>query len=108
MQKEFIPYKLALKMKKLGFDEPCFAWFFKSEPSKVQMSYCHNSCDWLLGDNCSAPTWQSAFDWVIPQINDEFKVCLGENGWYIYNLENQVYEKDKALEKLIEIVENKK
>lgn len=25
MKKEFVPYKLALKLKKLGFDEPCFA-----------------------------------------------------------------------------------
>jgi predicted RNA-binding Zn-ribbon protein involved in translation (DUF1610 family) len=24
MEKEFIPYELALRMKQLGFDEPCF------------------------------------------------------------------------------------
>ena len=27
MKKEFIPYKLALELKELGFDEPCFTKF---------------------------------------------------------------------------------
>ena len=28
MEKEFIPYELALRMKDLGFDEECFAVYF--------------------------------------------------------------------------------
>jgi hypothetical protein len=55
----------------------------------------------------SAPLFQQAFRWLLPQIDGEFKVCLGENGWYVYNLENQVFEGDVALEKLIQIVEQK-
>jgi hypothetical protein len=27
MEKEFVPYELALKMKELGFDEPCLAYY---------------------------------------------------------------------------------
>jgi hypothetical protein len=27
MEKEFIPYELSLKMKQLGFDEPCFGYY---------------------------------------------------------------------------------
>jgi hypothetical protein len=27
MEKEFVPYELALKLKKLGFDEPCFGLY---------------------------------------------------------------------------------
>ena len=27
MEKEFIPYELALKLKELGFDEPCFGLY---------------------------------------------------------------------------------
>ena len=27
MNKEFVPYELAVKLKQLGFDEPCFARF---------------------------------------------------------------------------------
>jgi hypothetical protein len=27
MEKEFIPYNLALELKDLGFDEPCFGYY---------------------------------------------------------------------------------
>ena len=27
MEKEFVPYELALRMKALGFDEPCFGYY---------------------------------------------------------------------------------
>ncbi len=27
MEKEFVPYELAVKLKELGFDEPCFGYF---------------------------------------------------------------------------------
>lgn len=29
MTKEFIPYKQALELKELGFDEPCFTYYFE-------------------------------------------------------------------------------
>ena len=28
MEKEFVPYELAVKLKELGFDEPCFGYYF--------------------------------------------------------------------------------
>jgi hypothetical protein len=28
MEKEFVPYELALRMKQLGFDEPCFGRYY--------------------------------------------------------------------------------
>jgi hypothetical protein len=30
MKKEFVPYELALELKQLGFDEPCFGVYFNS------------------------------------------------------------------------------
>jgi hypothetical protein len=67
MEKEFVPYELALKLKELGFDEPCIAYHtiydtiygsmtMFSEPRK------YNS-EFELGSYISAPTWQSAFRW---------------------------------------------
>ena len=29
MKKQFVPYEIALKLKELGFDEPCFGGLFK-------------------------------------------------------------------------------
>ena len=53
MDKEFVPYPLALRMKQLGFDEPCMA-----------------SRD--MGNNhglIQVPTWQSAFRWFRENYN---------------------------------------
>jgi hypothetical protein len=104
---EFVIYPLALRLKLLGFDEPCFAKFYHNhlEVGGVWLNSEFNK-DKIDGTIfTSSPTWQSAFSWLIPQIKNEWKVCLGEEGWYIYNLENEIYHGEKALEKLIEIVE---
>jgi hypothetical protein len=67
MNKEFIPYKLALELKQLGFDEPCFGYY-----------YTLNGKDWKFADDkqydsldefynigsmftISAPLYQQAF-----------------------------------------------
>ena len=57
MEKEFVPYELAVKLKELGFDEECFG------------AYHHaNNLDLWSGDYdysyaVKAPLWQQAFDW---------------------------------------------
>jgi len=28
IEKEFVPYKQSLQLKELGFDEPCFTWYW--------------------------------------------------------------------------------
>ena len=75
---QFIPYNLALELKELGFDEPCFAiWSgfdennfsvtdtvrlfsskFSIDGTQSNTSYI-NSTD----NRVSAPLWQQAFDW---------------------------------------------
>jgi hypothetical protein len=77
MEKEFVPYELALRMKKLksmdkgfrhGFNEKTFAYFVEGFPndkliisSKPKLySYEYNGGGPEL---ISAPTWQSAFRW---------------------------------------------
>jgi hypothetical protein len=63
MTQEFIPYELALELKELGFDEPCFAvyenkkWFLVEV--KNEMSY--ESC--LKLDVFPAPTFSQSFRW---------------------------------------------
>jgi hypothetical protein len=77
MENEFVIYQLALRMKSLGFDEPCFGCF-DSEGEFIRCS----SKSWDLssliilndafGDNthfCLSPTWQSAFRWFREKYN---------------------------------------
>jgi hypothetical protein len=130
MEKEFVTYELALRMKQLGFDEPCFAGFnptpfdyddvenliyptikldFEDEDIIFNDTESDQPNCWTIEDDVIlAPLYQQAFRWLIPQIDNEWKVCLGEEGWYIYNLENEIYYGENALEKLIEIIENQK
>lgn len=35
MKKEFVPYELAVKLKELGFDEPCLAVFNESKKFRI-------------------------------------------------------------------------
>jgi hypothetical protein len=73
MEKEFIPYKEALELKQLGFDEPCFVyWVF--DGVKVTFSTSHNRSGWSMtgfknnqmdkkAGLCTAPLYQQAFRW---------------------------------------------
>ena len=35
MEKEFIPYEQALALKELGFDEPCFGYYYASDKKEI-------------------------------------------------------------------------
>jgi hypothetical protein len=74
MKKEFVPYELALRMKQLGFDEKCIAYYQKSavigNDNILPISFTNMASDFndyeysKLGvPFYSAPTWQQAFRW---------------------------------------------
>ena len=102
---EFVIYPLAIRMKALGFDEPCFGCYLEIDEF-LNIEFTKNQ-NCFHGQIASAPTWQSAFAWLIPQINDEYKVSFRKEGWFIYNLEDGEFKGSEALEKLIEIIERK-
>ena len=70
MKKEFVPYELAVKLKELGFDEPCLAFYLDND--KKSFTKCMERADtnaWLkehmkvYGDSTTAPLFQQAFRW---------------------------------------------
>ena len=79
MTKEFVPYELALKLKQLGFDEPCFAnytvipedkidWFTIPEQgitdkTSFGSSKNYNSKSFEEEGTISSPTYSQAFRW---------------------------------------------
>jgi hypothetical protein len=60
VQKEFIPYELALELKQLGFDEPCFGVYATKDGYVRKSAYDEN------GD---APTYYQAFRWFRETFN---------------------------------------
>jgi hypothetical protein len=56
--KDFIPYELALELKQLGFDEPCFGYFTSPKELIVQQPKDRNGTYVYF-----APTFSQAFRW---------------------------------------------
>ena len=60
MEKEFIPYELALELKQLGFDEPCFGIYFNF----TQELFIGKTINKHTRDvRTLAPTYSQAFRW---------------------------------------------
>jgi len=62
MNKEFIPYTLALVLKELGFDEPCMAQWNDSNGFDGFGGNYRNSY-FTYPDQVAAPTFSQAFRW---------------------------------------------
>ena len=125
MEKDYIPFELALELKSLGFYEKC-SKYFKNDgtqhPSTI--NYCYN---FRTGDLVSSPLFSQVFRWFrkkyenlhgsIEQTNsykDEYTVYIGRFGYIEGNLKDEPkvfisYEEAEleCLKKLIEIVKNK-
>ena len=132
INKEFIPYEQALELKKLGFDEPCFAWYndngnymlgIDEVRFDTKKTYHFNNTD-----SVSAPLYQQAFRWFREKkLSDSYVYRYQDRtdgsinyGYSIINdygieetrfiKENYItYEEAElaCLKKLIEIVKNK-
>lgn len=128
MQEQFIPYKQALELKKLGFDDPCIMCFYGiSRYDKIDSLYLHSGmgrvCNSDLNEKehgITAPLWQQAFDWFREQYKLDSFVKSNYNqtiktGYYFnadefYSETFKNYEEARlfCLDKLIEIVKTKK
>ena len=106
LEKEFVPYQLSLDMKKLGFDEPCLAYYFHSEFSYWIMNssseYKHCANEYFNNNEVSAPLYQQAFRWFREKHNLEGEVhCIRFNSkrlkGYQYAITSRNYQKFEQL-----------
>jgi len=126
MNKEFIPYKQALELKELGFDEPCVAFYYK-DLDNIYQKYCEsflsNDDAYCCGEKilCAAPLYQQAFRFFrekygffiqIFQYIDtkewDFNIYWDSEDEDFLNEPYPTYEEAEleCLKKLIEIVKN--
>ena len=123
MNKEFIPYKQALELKELGFDELCLFYYGDNEALRIY----HQSE--IYDDLVGAPLYQQAFRWFrnkgylfevsannkarvwwdTYKTYDEEGLEDGEERVSFYSEYFNTYEEAEivCLNKLIEIVKNK-
>ena len=124
MEKEFVPYELALRMKQLGFDEPCVIIYYNDGKNYVISETLMTNNELSTHDEITSPFYQQTFRWFREKYNlwnmiyprdgwnysinrvDETTSCSGES---FHSVEINEYEEAEleCLKKLIEIVKNK-
>jgi hypothetical protein len=128
LQKDFLPYELALRMKALGFDEPCLAKYITSD---LVVKGCYTDSHILHAlfeenEICEAhvlvPTFSQTFRWFrekyqlhstitsISQESWQWHITKpGESLGKMYQEDFYTYEEAEleCLKKLIQIIENK-
>jgi hypothetical protein len=121
MENQFVSYELALRMKQLGFDEPCFGYYDMGQ--KFNFPGCTmNNRNFINLKTTMAPLFQQAFRWfrekydlhyqLIPFFSDKESHAVD---YYLtiaqHRPPTQVKTFEEAelacIEKLIEIVEQK-
>jgi hypothetical protein len=133
MEKEFISYEIALKLKELGFDEPCFTYYYNINGiirTGIEV-HIHNA--WTYAgtkkiETTLAPLYQQVFRWfrekkLIDLIVSSYQSRDDGDTYYYYQITNNygieetrhfkegffTYEKAElaGLQKIIEIIEKK-
>jgi hypothetical protein len=119
LEKEFVPYELALRLKELDFNEPCFAFF----NGKYH--------DWLIDDNngletptinpnkdvgkcVKRPTFSQAFRWVREKYKLSHSIELVDNSRHyyydftIYDSKNRDYNDEDCFDSCKRIYDDRK
>ena len=133
MEKEFVPYDRALKLKELGFDEPCFGYYYtlNGKDWKFADNHKYHEIDdqLVIGANFTllAPLFQQAFRWFREKHGIMHRLTSYAFGYQIHldntadfdfefvdrrydsGIDYKTYEEAElaCLDKLIEIVESK-
>ena len=129
MKKEFVPYELAVKLKTLGFDEPCLGYYTHNEKlcsygsNEINIEYLFCTHKDIYKTYSLAPTFSQVFRWFREKYNiHSFIIPLIDEVGFVYKYQARVHTEESAvkiigefetyeeaelacLEKLIEIVE---
>ena len=133
MIEQFAPYELALELKRVGFNEPCLAWYNPKGTLLSDLTIGYEEADFFYTQNdmdenqCIAPTYSQAFRWFREKYNLRCQInyiggLLNKTTWWDisvighYNTDPQEWEmkyqpyeeaETACLRKLIEIVKTK-
>jgi hypothetical protein len=121
MEKEFVPFELALKLKAIGFDEPCFGRYYYKEsypmlnPNSGETELVFEFGQYIKQTEITilAPLYQQAFRWFrekygahsSPRKYDETQWWAEWGSWTSFVFETFEEAELAWLNKLIEIVE---
>lgn len=100
MKKQFVIYEIALKLKELGFEEYCLAYYDNNKELKI-----FNNCQEYYR-SIKAPLWQQAIDFLIKKLtfyypNIRIQIYSDNSGSWIADLD--VWEGGTVLCEALEI-----
>ena len=104
MEREFVPYELAVKLKAIGFDKPCFGLY--APPSKTV--FLHHYGILTAKEQVLAPLYQQVFTWFREEHELYHDITLTADkeltGFYvlIHKLNGLVFNEDGSVELDIE------
>jgi hypothetical protein len=104
MNKDFVPYEKALALKELGFNEPCFGYYYtlngKDWNFAEKTEYFRLDDEMNIGGKftISAPLYQQAFRWFRENYNLFGQVNI--HTYFIYKISNDGFEMIKQYDKL--------
>ena len=109
MKKQFVTYEIALKLKELGFDEECLAWFDENKEIQIAPDVYKKWTSKPLTnlniikvfniDCITAPLYQQVTDWIREKHNIHIEIELTDNTmqfYYQYCTYNYIWEYDKT------------
>lgn len=126
MESLFCPYDLALELKELGFNEPCFGFYglSRDDYKTIRLSIFQNlKTDYLpdihhLDVTCDAPLYQQAFRWFREKYGLHYIICknIQIDGYgyrevilipYMEENENTIFKtyEEAELECLVKLIE---
>lgn len=89
MQKQFVTYDIALKLKELGFDEECLAYYNPQEEficgidmDMIKYAHKYHKED----DSVLAPLWQQAIDWLAAEYKLVVEPIMLIDASYAYSI----------------------
>lgn len=96
MKKQFVTYEIALKLKELGFDEPCICGYNSYGALKNNLAMTHGELsDYISTDKydvkVNAPLYQQVIDWFREKYN--LNIIINANSMNSFT--SMIYELDE-------------
>lgn len=93
MNKDFVPFELAVKLRGKGFMEPCFGWYYPAEVCGFDykgMLVSHKD-----EKHVDAPTIPQVLKWMREEKKMHIIVEISDSGWYYTIYPNVRWENGK-------------
>lgn len=102
MEKLFASYEIAKKLKKLGFEEPCFGYYSSLANNQLCLFFVKNVTDYKNSNTHTlAPTYCQVIDWVFDKLssNEEYYEV-------VYSGSKPRTEIEQEIQKALNLIEN--